>query len=96
MRASPQAEGDSAKAIALLRQAAALEEAHPYMEPPYWHYPVAQTLGAVLLADGQGRRGRGGVRDGARADAAQRLGALRSRRGAEGPGQIRRGDRGRP
>ena len=25
----------------------------PYMEPPYWYYPVPQSLGAALLQSGQ-------------------------------------------
>jgi predicted Zn-dependent protease len=36
-----------------LREAAAIQAALPYMEPPYWYYPVRQTLGAVLLEAGQ-------------------------------------------
>lgn len=33
----------------LYRQAIATEENIPYMEPPYWYYPVHQSLGAVLF-----------------------------------------------
>ena len=36
-----------------LREAVALQDALPYMEPPYWYYPVRQTLAAVLLEAGQ-------------------------------------------
>jgi tetratricopeptide (TPR) repeat protein len=25
----------------------------PYMEPPYWYYPVHQSLGAALMAQGK-------------------------------------------
>lgn len=48
-----QARGDLDAAIALLGEAAALEDELPYMEPPWWPYPVRQTLGAVLLEAGQ-------------------------------------------
>lgn len=47
------AEGDLAAAEAHLRTAASLEDELPYMEPPYWYYPVRQTLGAVLLKAGR-------------------------------------------
>ena len=32
----------------LYRDAVAIEEKIPYMEPPYWYYPVHQSLGGVL------------------------------------------------
>ena len=44
-----QHKGDHAAAIDEFEQAAALEDAMPYMEPPYWYYPVRQSLGAALL-----------------------------------------------
>ncbi len=47
------ARDDSATAIANLREAAAIEDSIPYDEPPGWHAPVRQTLGAVLLAAGK-------------------------------------------
>jgi len=47
------AEGDHDRAIALLEEAVALEDQIPYMEPPYWYYPVRQTLGATLLMAGR-------------------------------------------
>ena len=31
----------------------ALEDRLAYSEPPYWYYPVRQSLGAVLLAAGK-------------------------------------------
>ena len=34
-------------------RAAAIEDRIPYMEPPYWYYPVRQSLGAAQLAMGQ-------------------------------------------
>jgi tetratricopeptide (TPR) repeat protein len=48
-----QQEGDSAKAVAEFQQAAELQDGMPYMEPPYWYYPVRQSLGAALLQAGR-------------------------------------------
>jgi tetratricopeptide (TPR) repeat protein len=47
------AAGDVDAAVALLEEAAALQDTVPYMEPPYWYYPVRRTLGAVLLEAGR-------------------------------------------
>merc|ERR1711957_1108320 len=42
-------DGQGDQAVALLTQGA-VEEAHvPYDEPPPWHYPTRECLGAVLL-----------------------------------------------
>ena len=43
------ARGEGEAAVAALREAVALEDSIPYDEPPSWHAPVRQTLGAVLL-----------------------------------------------
>jgi tetratricopeptide (TPR) repeat protein len=48
-----QAAGDHATAVRLLAEAAEMQEALPYMEPPFWYYPVRQSLGAALLAQGR-------------------------------------------
>jgi tetratricopeptide (TPR) repeat protein len=48
-----QASGDAAGAVASFEAAALLQEGLPYMEPPYWYYPVRQSLGAALLAMGR-------------------------------------------
>jgi len=48
-----QAKGDTSTAIVQFEQAAALQDALPYTEPPYWYYPIRQSLAAALL---QGRR----------------------------------------
>lgn len=45
---------DDGAAIAALQQGVALEDAVAYYEPPVWHQPVRQVLGAVQLAAGQG------------------------------------------
>ncbi|ACA15536.1 TPR repeat-containing protein [Methylobacterium sp. 4-46] len=44
---------DHARSAALFREAAAIQELLPYMEPPFWYYPVHQSLGAALLAQGR-------------------------------------------
>lgn len=41
------------QAISTLREAVAIEDAIPYNEPPVWHHPVRQVLGAVLLEAGR-------------------------------------------
>ena len=48
-----QAEGDKNAAVELFAAAAANQDAIPYMEPPYWYYPVRQSLGAALLEVGK-------------------------------------------
>jgi tetratricopeptide (TPR) repeat protein len=45
--------GDLETAIARLEEAVALEDALTHDEPPPWHAPVRQTLGAALLAAGR-------------------------------------------
>jgi tetratricopeptide (TPR) repeat protein len=45
--------GDAAGEIAALRQAVELEDKLGYMEPPEWHYPVREALGAALLRNGR-------------------------------------------
>ena len=47
------AQGDQAGAIERLKEAVRLEDALNYDEPPPWHYPVRQSLGAVLLEAGK-------------------------------------------
>ncbi len=47
------AAGDHARAAALFAEAAAIQDGLPYMEPPFWYYPVHQSLGAALLALGR-------------------------------------------
>ena len=48
-----QARGDTKTAIARFEEAAALQDGLPYMEPPYWYYPVRQSLGAALVQAGR-------------------------------------------
>jgi tetratricopeptide (TPR) repeat protein len=58
-----QAGNDLDEAVRELERAAALQDALPYMEPPYWYYPVRQTLGAVLLLKGEPQRAREAFRE---------------------------------
>lgn len=43
------------EAIRHYREAIAIEGKIPYMEPPFWYYPVSQSLGAALLKAGRHR-----------------------------------------
>lgn len=45
--------GDKEKSISEWRRAIDLESTIQYDEPPAWHYPIRQSLGAVLLRSGQ-------------------------------------------
>jgi tetratricopeptide (TPR) repeat protein len=48
-----EAKGERKAAIASWVNAVAAEDALAYDEPPAWYYPVRESLGAALLADGQ-------------------------------------------
>jgi tetratricopeptide (TPR) repeat protein len=48
-----QAAGDHGRAAALFAEAAKTQDQLPYMEPPFWYYPVHQSLGAALMAQGK-------------------------------------------
>jgi tetratricopeptide (TPR) repeat protein len=48
-----QAQGNLVVAITRFEEASALQDALPYTEPPYWYYPVRQTLAAALLQAGR-------------------------------------------
>jgi len=48
-----QSKGDYAQAATLFAEAAQVQDRLPYMEPPYWTYPVYQSLGAALLQQGK-------------------------------------------
>jgi tetratricopeptide (TPR) repeat protein len=47
-----QTNNDNRAAVDQFRSAVALQDKLPYMEPPYWYYPLRQSLGAALLASG--------------------------------------------
>lgn len=46
-------EGDAERAAREFRIAVGIQDALPYMEPPWWYYPVRQSLGATLIAAGR-------------------------------------------
>ena len=48
-----QAKGDRATAIARFGEAAAIQDALRYTEPPFWYYPVRQSLAAALMQAGK-------------------------------------------
>jgi tetratricopeptide (TPR) repeat protein len=48
-----QAKADLPQAAEAFRRAVEIQDGLPYMEPPYWYYPVRQSLGAVLLEQGK-------------------------------------------
>ncbi|MCP4410098.1 MAG: hypothetical protein GY807_20605 [Gammaproteobacteria bacterium] len=50
-----QFQGDFQNAHDELEAAVAIEDQLAYMEPPFWYYPVRQTMGAVLLQMGKAR-----------------------------------------
>ena len=49
------ARGDSDAARRFAEAAVKTQDELPYMEPPYWYVPVNQTLGAILLKNGDAR-----------------------------------------
>lgn len=48
-----QAKGEKQAAIAGFERAAELQDALPYTEPPYWYYPIRQSMAAALLQAGR-------------------------------------------
>lgn len=48
-----QAEGKQEEAVGEFAAAVEIQSNLPYMEPPYWYYPVKQSLGAALLQSGR-------------------------------------------
>lgn len=58
-----QARGDLTSAIASIEQAVAIEDGLPYMEPPFWYYPLRQSLGALLLLNGEAGRAEAVLRE---------------------------------
>jgi len=47
------ARGDLPGAAKAYEEAVAIEDALAYMEPPYWYYPIRQSLGSVYLRQGK-------------------------------------------
>src|SRR5205085_2463065 len=58
-----QAGNDLDGAIRRLEAAVAIQDTLPYMEPPYWYYPLRQTLGALLLLKGDAQAARDAFRE---------------------------------
>ena len=48
-----QGQGDKAAAVERFGRAASLQDELPYMEPPYWYYPVRQSLAVSLMRAGR-------------------------------------------
>jgi tetratricopeptide (TPR) repeat protein len=48
-----EAQGDLDKAIAELETAVQIQDSLFYLEPPFWYYPVRQSLGAALIMAGR-------------------------------------------
>ena len=71
-----------------IRVAVQIQDSIPYMEPPYWYYPVRQSLGAALLMAGRADEAaqvfQAALLDGAQ----QRLGAVRAHEGRGGGGDA--------
>lgn len=57
------AERRYAQAIEHYRAAQAIEQTIPYNEPPYWYYPIAQSLGASLYEAGRYREANAAFRE---------------------------------
>lgn len=47
------AQGDLDGAARAYEEAVAIEDALAYMEPPFWYYPIRQSLGSVYLRQGK-------------------------------------------
>src|SRR5262249_46719029 len=47
------AQGNKGAAVEKFERAAALQDGLPYMEPPYWYYPVRQSLAVSLMQAGR-------------------------------------------
>jgi tetratricopeptide (TPR) repeat protein len=48
-----QAQEDYDQAVTAFQKAVAIQDALPYLEPPFWYYPVSQSLGSALLQAGK-------------------------------------------
>ncbi|GEP03923.1 hypothetical protein [Methylobacterium oxalidis] len=89
------AAGDPGGAVALLTAAAEIQDRLPYMEPPYWYYPVRQSLGAVLLGEGRAEEAAAAFREALKRSpnngwaAAGLLRAAEARGDAEGAAEAR-------
>ena len=71
--------GNPDAAIAVLGEAVTIEDGIPYNEPPVWHHPPRQILGAVLLEAGRPAEAEAVYREDLEALPRERVVALRSR-----------------
>ena len=86
------AEATPETAIAALQEAVTIEDGIPYNEPPVWHHPPRQVLGAMLLEAGRPRRPKPCI---ARTCSASARTVVALRAGAESAGAASRSGRGR-
>ena len=70
-----------------LDRAIRYEDALIYQEPPDWHAPVRQNLGAVLLAAGRADEAEAVYWEDLKQEPGQRLGALRAPAGLKAQGK---------
>jgi tetratricopeptide (TPR) repeat protein len=61
-----EAAGDLPESVRLLREAASVQDAMPYSEPPAWFYPLRESLGAMLLKGGSAAEAETVFREGLR------------------------------
>ena len=85
--------GDLEAGINHFREAAKIEDAGLYFEPPKWYYPIRHSLGAALREGGTKCRGGEGVSRGPSALPRERLVPVRARPGAPGAEEERRSGR---
>ena len=78
----------------LLREAVAIEDGIPYNEPPVWHHPPRQVLGAVLLEAGRPAEAEAVYREDLEALPRERVVAVRSGAEPRGAAEVERGARG--
>jgi len=57
------AQGDLPAAAKAYEEAIAIEDALAYMEPPFWYYPIRQSLGSVYLRQGKLNEAENALRD---------------------------------
>ena len=81
-----EADGNWQAAAQSYAQAVEVQDTLPYLEPPYWYYPVRQSLGAALLRAGDAAQARKVFEESLEAVPQQWLGLIRIDAGAKGPG----------
>ena len=87
--------GNADAAIAALREAVTIEDGIPYNEPPVWHHPPRQILGAILLEAGRAADAEAVYREDLKRVPRERVVALRAREEPRGAAAIERGARGK-